>query len=409
MHSNQTDLSNQTDQTQVFEIMAVGIDVAKDKLDVQAMRSRQTREPDAKAPSASSSSSDLKARKARKNATANSYKTIYKQFDNTPAGFAKLLRWVQQLLSPVGSAGTAGTTASAVQAHYCMESTGPHSQALALFLAEQGQLVSIVNPYLIKRYGEAVGMLTKNDKADARVIADYCRTQSPAHWFLSRPQVRTLVALVRRLQGLEAHLLQEKNRLQEPNLIKPVVRSLTKSVRFLEKEMAALKDEIRRHIDSDDGPDGLKKSRELLLSIPGIGETLATTILAELPDVSAFETASSVGAYAGLSPKENKSGKSVDGKTRISRRGNAQLRRALYMPALVAFRCNPLLSDLYERLLKRGLSKKAAVCAVMRKLLMLAYGVLKSREPFQLNWAQQRAHERNNNNPKVTVASAIPA
>ncbi len=238
------------------------------------------------------------------------------------------------------------------------------------------------------------------------MIAHYCRAESPSPWYLSRPQVRTLVALVRRLQGLQQHLLQENNRLQEPGLIKPVVRSLQKTIRFLEKEIASLKEDIHLHIDSDDGANGLNKSKELLLSIPGIGETLATSILAELPDAAAFESASSVGAYAGLSPKENKSGTSVDRKTRISRKGNAHLRCALYMPALSACRYNPLLADLYQRLIKRGMSRKAAICAVMRKLLMLAYGVLKSRESFQMDWASLQAAKRQEKNSHI---SAVPA
>lgn len=353
-------------------IAAIGVDVAKDKLDVQMMRSSE------------------------KNA-----KTTYKQFTNSPAGFAKLVRWVDQL---IGQAGQSGPN---LRPHYCMESTGSYSQALAQFLAESGQLVSVVNPYQIKRYGEAVGMLTKNDKADARVIADYCRSQSPKPWHLARPEVRTLVALLRRLQGVEQHLQQEKNRAKEPGMIKPVVRSIQKTIRFLEKEIASLKEQIRCHIDSDDdGPDGLRNSRELLLSVGGIGETLATCILAQMPDKSSFNSSSSVGAYAGLSPKEHKSGTSVDRRTHISRKGNAHLRRALYMPALSACRHNPLLADLYKRLISRGMSPKAAICAVMRKLLMLAYGVLKSGQPFQLDWAEQQAAKRREKNTQII---AVPA
>lgn len=350
----------------------IGIDVAKDKLDVQLLRSLD------------------------KNA-----KTSYKQFDNSPAGFAKLVRWVAQALTQLSC-----PPGQRLTPHYCMESTGSYAQALAQFLAEDGHLVSIVNPYFVKHYGEGCGMLNKNDKADARVIAHYCRAETPEPWFLSRPQVRVLLALVRRLQGVQQHLQQETNRLQEPGLVKPVISSIKKTVRFLEKESASLQQEIRRHIDSDDGPDGLKKSRELLMSVPGIGETLATSLLAELPDITTFKSSNSVAAYAGLSPQEHKSGKSVDKPTRISGKGNAHLRRALFMPALSACRHNPLLADLYKRLIERGLSRKAAVCAVMRKLLMYAYGVLKNREPFQLDWVAQQAAKRDE---KITNKCAAAA
>jgi len=354
----------QVESASIQLVTPVGIDVSKDKLDVQLLHSSD------------------------KNA-----KHSYKQFSNAPSGFAKLVRWVEQLNSQLNR-----QTGLDRKPHYCMESTGSYSEALAQFLAEGEHLVSVVNPYLVKHYGECSNMLNKNDRADALVIAHYCRAEQPSLWYLSRPQVRALIKLVRRLQGLQQHLQQENNRLQEPGLIKPVVRSIQKSIRFLEKEIASVKAEIRRHIDSDDGPGGLKESMELLLSVPGIGETLATSILAELPDVSTFKSASSVGAYAGLSPKEHQSGTSVNKKTRISRKGNAHLRCALFMPALSAYRHNPLLAELYERLTKRGMPRKAAVCAVMRKLLMMAYGVLKNRQPFQLDWVKQQQDERRRKN-----------
>jgi transposase len=357
-------------------VIPIGIDVAKDKLDVQLLRSLD------------------------RNA-----KTSYKQFDNSPAGFAKLVRWAEQTLSQLDCPPGYHLTP-----HYCMESTGPYSQALAQFLAQNshqnGHLVSIVNPYLVRHYGEGCGMLNKNDKADARVIAHYCRAETPEPWCLSRPEARILLALVRRLRGVQQHLQQETNRLEDPGLVKPVITSIKKSIRFLEKESASLEEEIRRHINSDEGPNGLKKNRELLMSIPGIGETLATSILAELPDVTTFKSADSVAAYAGLSPQEHKSGKSVDKPTRLSGKGNARLRRALFMPALCACRYNPLLANLYKRLIERGLSRKAAVCAVMRKLLMFAYGVLKNREPFNLEWVALQAAKRNPNNINNSVAAA---
>src|SRR5262249_32549188 len=135
-----------------------------------------------------------------------------------------------------------------------------------------------------------------------------------------------------------------------------------------------------------DGCPGLKEDRELLLSVPGIGPALSVSIMAELPDINQFAKAQSAAAYAGLSPRENKSGQGAK-PTRISKRGNGRLRAALYMPAMAAFRFNPILSDLYTKLIKRGLKAKAALAAVMRKLLILAYGVLKTRTKFDPNYA----------------------
>ena len=120
----------------------------------------------------------------------------------------------------------------------------------------------------------------------------------------------------------------------------------------------------------------------MLRTIPGVGPVAATAILAELPDPARFATAQQAAAYAGLAPREYRSGTSVKKRTRLSKAGNARLRKALYLPALTATRFNPLVAAFYDRLVAAGKPKMAAVGACMRKLLMIAYGVLKSRTPF---------------------------
>jgi transposase len=133
----------------------------------------------------------------------------------------------------------------------------------------------------------------------------------------------------------------------------------------------------------------LQADRQLLESIPGIGAVTAQAILAELPDPARFASAQQAAAYAGLAPREYGSGTSVRRRTRLSKAGNARLRKALYLPALTALRFNPLLKALFERLVAAGKSKMAAVGACMRKLLMIAYGVLKNRTPFDPSWASR--------------------
>ena len=149
-----------------------------------------------------------------------------------------------------------------------------------------------------------------------------------------------------------------------------------------------LEDAIEEHVR--DHP-RLKEDRDLLTSVPGISATTAHWILAELPDVEQFASAQSAAAYAGLAPQEFRSGTSVRKATQLSKRGNAFLRRALYMPALSAIRYNPLIKAFFEQLVERGKSRMVAVGAAMRKLLMIAYGVLKSRRAFSLEPAQQPA------------------
>jgi transposase len=312
----------------------VGIDVSKDKLDACLLRL--------------------------------SGKPLPQVFKNDPNGHKKLLRWALY-------------NAPGAKLHFCMESTGSYSQGIALFLAEAEHLVSVVNPHPVKHYAIAQGICNKTDPVDAHTIADFCRTQSPPQWRMCAPEVRTLVSLVRRQSILQEHLQQERNRLSEPGLIKEVQQSIKATIRFLETQISKVNKQIEQHIDSHPK---LKQDKELLESIPGIGDITALWILAELPDVKQFASADAAAAYAGVNPREYSSGKSVRKRTRISKRGNARLRRALYMPALIAAKYNPCCSKLYDRLLARGMAKKAAICAVMRKLLMIAFGVLKSQTKF---------------------------
>ena len=299
-----------------------------------------------------------------------------KQFENTAAGFAQLLRWVQ------------GHSSTNCDFHFCMEATSTYGQALAFFLVEAGHKVSVVNPFRTKHAALSRGSGNKTDRADAFVLADYCRKENPPLWRAAAPEVRMLVALLRRLQNLKDQMQQETNRLSEPGVLKVVQRSLRKSIRFFKGEIAALEDAIEEHVR--DHP-RLKEDRDLLTSIPGISATTAHWILAELPDVEQFASAQSAAAFAGLAPREYRSGTSVKKATQLSKAGNRHLRRALFMPALCAVRCNPPIKAFFEQLVARGKSRMVAVGAAMRKLLMIAFGVLKSRRPFSVEAVQQTA------------------
>lgn len=296
-------------------------------------------------------------------------KGILNAFANNAHGHQSLVKWAR--------GHSIGRTI-----HFCMEATGTYHVALATFLADSDELVSVVNPSHIK-YSGPDGASNRTDKAAARKIADFARRYAPQRWTPPPVEKRILVGLVRHLDTLIEDQTRLKIRLQTPELIDQVRHSLSELVATVETQIADIKAEIAKHIDRNDG---LRLDRDLLLSIDGIGEITAQRLLAELPEMDACHSGASAAAHAGLSPKEHQSGTSVFSPTKLSKHGNPRLRRAVYFPAITAIRHNPIISALANRLAERGKSKMAIIGAAMRKLVMLAYGVLKSRRPFDPNY-----------------------
>jgi transposase len=290
--------------------------------------------------------------------------TLHKVFKNQPKGFFALMRWL--------------TDNGVNEVHACLEATGSYSEALATFLYDINQTVSVVNPKRIKAYAASKLSRNKTDKADATLIATFCAEQTPYPWRPIEPATRKLQGLLRRLEALEHMKQQEANRLTEGINDSEVKDSLVAHIAYLEEQQAAILDTVKEHVGQNEA---LNRQRDLLITIPGIGELTAARLLAELPDMTKLSVRQVV-AHAGLSPKQHLSGSSIKGRTRISKAGNAGLRKALYMPAVAAKRYNPIVRELCLRLEKRGKCKMSALGAAMRKLLHLAYGVLKTGKPF---------------------------
>lgn len=295
-------------------------------------------------------------------------------FENSPAGFEKLLHWAQGK--------------GVVKGHACMEATGQYGDGLAIFLYQHGYKVSVVNPARIKAYASSKLRRNKTDKADARLIAEYCLREKPALWSPPPASFKDLQALVRRLDDLQANYRQEKNRLASGYDTPAVVKDLQEHLSYLEDRIKQIKQAIQELIDQH--PE-LKRRQELITSIPGIGELTAAKVLGEIRDVCEFEDARQLAAYAGLTPRNFVSGTSVHKKSRLSKTGNTHLRQALYMPAIVAKKCNPIIREFCQRLIASGLCPKQAVGAAMRKLLHLIYGILKSGKPFDPNFLKKQA------------------
>ncbi|HEV7377527.1 MAG TPA: IS110 family transposase [Pyrinomonadaceae bacterium] len=298
-------------------------------------------------------------------------KLKHKVFPNTSIGFTQLSQW----LSKQGIQNV----------HACMEATGTYGDALSLFLYETGHIVSVVNPAAIKAFAQSRLSRTKTDRVDAELIARFCLAQAPPAWTPLPQEVRDLQALVRRLESLIEMRVAEENRLSSGITVDTVRQSVEEHLTYLGEQIKRTEDLIRSHINHHPG---LKRQSQLLDSIPGIAETTAALLLSEITDINQYRSARQVAAYAGLVPRERQSGTSLRGRTRLSKIGNARLRRALYFPAITALRCSPFFQAWAEGLLKRGKSKMSVICAVMRKLVHLAYGVLKHGKEFDPQWAK---------------------
>lgn len=286
-----------------------------------------------------------------------------KVFENNPRGFEELAQWLQ--------------VQEVEHVHACLEATSTYGEAVAEFLVEQGHTVSIVNPARIKGFATSELLRSKTDKADAQLILRFCIALRPEPWHPPAPEVKQLQLLLRRIEALKQMVVQEQNRLETTT--KTLEESIKAHIDYLKKDIKCIEQQIKDHFDQH--PD-LKKQRDLLVSIPGIGEQTAAVILSEIVHWSLFESPRQLAAYAGLTPRERSSGSSVRGKPCLSRVGNARLRKALYLPAISAQRFNPLIAAFCERLLAKGKAKKQVIGAAMRKLLHLAYGVLKSGSLF---------------------------
>ena len=291
-----------------------------------------------------------------------------KVFCNSAKGFAQLQAWL--------------AACGAERVHACMEATGAYHEALSTYLFDQGHSVSVINPQRIKSFGASEGIRTKNDQIDARLIARFCKRMQPQVWQPEPLEIRELRALGRRRDDLVAMRAQESNRagLNTALVEKSIARSLASLDQWIEEIDREIKDHINRH-------PGLKTRFDLLRSIPGIGSVCAEAILSESGGFFRFERVAEAVAFVCLSPLERSSGTSVRGKSRISKKGNNRLRHLLYMPAMSAKRHNPLVAALAQRLTAKGKAKKAILCACMRKLLHIAYGVLKHNQPFNPNFS----------------------
>jgi transposase len=291
-------------------------------------------------------------------------KVRHKSCANTVAGVAELATWL--------------TRQQVAHVHATLEATGTYGDALATWLHDAGHVVSVVNPSIIHAYARTTLARSKTDRIDAELIARFTATQTPPPWTPPAPEIRQLQALVRRLDALQGMRTQELNRLAAGVTVDDVRASIEAIIASLDAQIAHVQQLIRDHLDQYPG---LRAQRDLLTTIPGIGEATAAILIAELFD-KRYRSARPAAAFAGLVPRIVESG-TLRGRSRLSKLGPGRLRKALYFPAIAALRFNPTIRAIHTRLHAAGKPSMVIIGAAMRKLIHLAYGVLKSGRAYE--------------------------
>jgi transposase len=300
-------------------------------------------------------------------ALINGDKARTKKFNNTTTGFNQMKKWLGNI--------------DTVSIHACMESTGCYGEQLAEYLHSHNFTVSIVNPARIKGFAQSKLSRVKTDKADCKLIAQFCLLMKPDPWKPTPQHIKQLKELVNRLDTLLVNKLQESNRMEGITSCE-VLADIQSHIDFIEERIRTVQKLIINHIQEYQD---LKDKYKLLASIPGVGDKTIFVVLSSLNNIEEFSSAKQVAAFIGLNPKHRQSGTSLNMTSKISKTGDAKLRKTFYMPALVSMSCNPIINKFSQRLAKAGKPKMVILIASMRKLIHLIYGVLKNKVLFSEN------------------------
>lgn len=318
----------------------IGIDVSKKKLDCLWLR-------------------DAQARKVKT-----------KVFSNQHTHYPALLDWLIRQ-----------TKESPEDLHVYLEATGIYHEPLSYWLHQAGVAVYVINPARARDFAKSTGLKNKTDRADSQALALFGATQPQQRWVPEAEEVRELKRLVARRDAVQQDIQREKNRLEKALFSRDsqAATSISHVLTALEQEDKRLQQAIEDHLDQHDH---LKRDRQLLASIPGIGPLLSTRLVAALRS-RAFTSARQAAAFVGLVPMHHASGHSVEKKPRLTKMGSARLRQKLYMGAVVALRHNPDIQAQYARLRAAGKPTMAALGAAMRKLVHIAFGVLRTQTEYR--------------------------
>lgn len=299
----------------------------------------------------------------------------HKTFANTASGFKALLCWVKKL------------TKEDTSVRYVMEATGVYHESLAYFLDGKGLEVSIVLPNKISNYMRTLEVKTVTDKTSSETIARFGLERKLDNWKRPKAIFKKLKQLTRERDQVVRERTMVKNQLHaeqaeaEPH--KKTLSRLKTRIKLLDKQVAEIEKDIEVLARQDEQ---VGQSLEKICSLTGVGLLTAATVVGETNGFELIGNRRQITSYAGYDVKEKQSGTSVKGKSRISKRGNKYLRKAMYMPAMTAIRHDERFKALYARLVaKHGIKMKALV-AVQRRLLEMIYTLYKTNTVYQKDY-----------------------
>jgi transposase len=306
----------------------------------------------------------------------------HKTFANTAKGFEALLAWVKK------------QSHQEVAVRFVMEATGVYHEAVAYFLVEKGEEVSIVLPNKISSYMRTLDVKTITDKTASEAIARFGLERKLNTWHAPKDIFRKLRQLTRERDQIVQERTIVKNQLHAEEVeAYPNNSSLTRikaRIKILDKQEQEIKKELADLIATDME---LKKMVVLICSLPGVGLLTAAIVLAETNGFELIRNKRQLASYAGFDVKEKQSGTSVKGKPKISKKGNKHLRKAMHLPALTAIRHDERFKAIFARLVsKHGIKMKAAV-AVQRKLLEMVFTIYKTNKKYDKDYLTKEIKE----------------
>lgn len=293
----------------------------------------------------------------------------YQRFDNNTQGFGAFLGFIMQSLA---------SNDKLPPLCLIMEATSIYWQGLALWAYQLGLMVSVINPNFIRAYAKSLGIRTKTDKQDAKLLARYGRHENPKLWQPGRPTDNALIALNHERHYHKKELMRTKTRLETANHYNNPF--ICQAIGYLESQLLAIDKQIWHIIHEDPT---LCHRATLLATIPGVGKKTVPFLLALIGDSLKFDSSKHLASYVGLVPRLHESGTSIRKQSHIGHSGRADIREILYLPAVVAsFGRYPAYKSFVTRLQNKGKCKQQIIIAVMRKILTIAWAVIRYDTPY---------------------------